>query len=136
MKTETTSGYIFENIILTESIFYRADEIDFSKEIKTEMNIETGLARNNEAILCKVTLEFKAQLEESEVLKGKASMTGIFKQLGTPTLSPEEFCKVNAPAIIFPFIREHIASVTAKAGMMPILIHPVNFAALAKQENK
>ncbi len=48
----------------------------------------------------------------------------------------EEFSKVNAPAIIFPFVRETIADLTLKAGFSPLLLPPINIRALVARENK
>ena len=62
-------------------------------------------------------------------------MVGIF-ECPTETdvqLSIENFSKVNAPAIIFPFVREHLASVSMKAGINPILLPAVNFVKLANK---
>lgn len=40
---------------------------------------------------------------------------------------------INAPAIIFPYIRETIADITRRAGFPPLHLPPVNFVNLAKQ---
>jgi preprotein translocase subunit SecB len=48
-------------------------------------------------------------------------------------MSFEEFTSINAPALIFPYIREHITAITQKAGIKPIIIQPINFVALAKE---
>jgi len=45
-------------------------------------------------------------------------------------------CKVNFPAIIFPFIREYIADITRRAGLKPLVIDPQNFAANIEKEQK
>jgi preprotein translocase subunit SecB len=61
---------------------------------------------------------------------------GTFQKIGTPTLDIKTFGFINAPSIMFPFVREFLAGLSLKAGLKPILLHPVNFAALAGQTKK
>lgn len=41
--------------------------------------------------------------------------------------SLDRYVNVNVAAIIFPFVREHLATITMKAGMAPIFIPSINF---------
>jgi len=45
-------------------------------------------------------------------------------------MNMERFMENHAPALMFPYIREHIAMVTQKAGVKPVLLPPVNIFAL------
>lgn len=54
-------------------------------------------------------------------------MVGLFTVPNNSPLPIEVFTNVNAPAIIFPFLREHLASISMKAGIQPIMLQPVNF---------
>jgi len=47
----------------------------------------------------------------------------------------KEYSNINAPAAIFPYIREAIASTTTKAGIPPVLIPPMNLNLLKKSSN-
>ena len=38
----------------------------------------------------------------------------------------------NTIAIIFPYVRSHISSITSQPGMMPIVLPPMNIAAMLK----
>ncbi|MBI3600442.1 MAG: protein-export chaperone SecB [Nitrospinae bacterium] len=40
---------------------------------------------------------------------------------------------INAPAIIFPYIRETVADITRRAGFPPLHLPPVNFVNIAKK---
>ena len=48
----------------------------------------------------------------------------------------ERFANINAAAIIFPFIRENAATISAKAGMAPIMIPVTNFVKLYEDKKK
>lgn len=47
----------------------------------------------------------------------------------------DKFINVNVAAMIFPFIREHLATTTMKAGMAPIIIPSINFIERYKNKN-
>lgn len=42
---------------------------------------------------------------------------------------------INAPAIIFPYIRETIADLTRRAGFPPLHLQPINFVKLAERQS-
>ena len=49
-----------------------------------------------------------------------------------PTLDEDvkqSLIRVNAPAILFPYIRAYISSLTGLSGLAPIIIPPINMAA-------
>lgn len=55
-------------------------------------------------------------------------MVGIFECIGETLLKDyEEFGRINGAAIIFPYIREHITTLSLKAGIGVIIIPPINF---------
>lgn len=64
-----------------------------------------------------------------------AEMLGSFTISGEPPQKTVDyFGNINGPAIIFPFVREVIASLTVKANIAPILLPAMNFVA-AYEEN-
>lgn len=65
---------------------------------------------------------------DASLLTVTARMDGIFDfNLDGAGPAEDYLANVNAPAIIYPFVREHIASLTAKAGVDALLIPPFNF---------
>ncbi|HLX93906.1 MAG TPA: protein-export chaperone SecB [Puia sp.] len=59
--------------------------------------------------------------------EAKMKIIGVFEKSGEPALSDDVFVKVNAPAIIFPFVREHFATLALKAAIGNVLLPPLNF---------
>lgn len=60
---------------------------------------------------------------------------GVFLFKKTPTKATlNNITKINCPAIIFPYVRETIADITRRAGFAPLHLDPVNFVALAEQQ--
>jgi len=61
-------------------------------------------------------------------------LTGIFSTIkGKENLGLEEFAKVNAPALLLPFAREIISSVTSKTPLPHLLLPPINVFALSRK---
>jgi preprotein translocase subunit SecB len=51
------------------------------------------------------------------------------------TFLSSQFCKINAPAIAFPFIRTYISNTTLNSGFDPIILPSFNFVKIFQEEN-
>jgi len=129
MEPQQTSGYTIEHIILVESNFRRDITIDFDDQAITnnlDMQVEPSATENNQFFVS-LLITLKAQQSEKTVFEFAVKMGGVFSKQGEPALKEEVFKNINAPAILFPFIREHIGISALKAGIGNILLPPVNF---------
>lgn len=122
-------AYKIGNILLVDLKFSRKEVIDFEKEVSNRIDLNTEFSEGDDKgrIIVSVILSLKAIQNEEEVFSVHLKMTGVFMKEGTPTLSEEIFKKVNAPAIIYPFIREQVSSICLKAGLGNVILPPVNF---------
>lgn len=75
--------------------------------------IQTSITNNERSL--SVNLEIEGYFEFNKTLQG---------------VDKENFFKYNAPAILFPYIRAHISSLTALCGIEPIVLPTLNFANL------
>ena len=133
------SGYKVSNIVLLDSKFWRKSNIDFSRANNFDNSVDiknSHVVRENKELLCSVELTYTSLDIDEKIVEAKITMIGLFEKVGEPELTFEQFGKINAPAIIFPFIREHLASLSAKGAMSTIMIPPVNFVALAESAKK
>jgi len=122
-------------ILLIESHFKRETEINFqNKTTKNNINIDIKNTVKEKDINVILTLDFKSYDDVKTNIEAKIIMAGLFEACDSPPISTESFVEVNAPAIIFPFVREHLSTVSLKAGIKPILLPPVNFFELAKSK--
>jgi len=129
MTSQPGYGYRILNILLIESHFNREVLIDFQQPIANNFDVAVNTDKNE------ITNQFGVSVKA--ILKGvqgdkipftiEVTMAGVFEKFGHPPYSDEQFTSINAPAIIFPFIREHISSIAVKAGIGAILLPPVNF---------
>lgn len=126
------SGFNVLNIILVESSFTRVNQVIFDQAtIQNDLNIHVDTAVNGEQINVAETVTITQRCDDIEQVKIKVRMVGLFEHFGDLMIPLETFGKVNGAAIIFPYIREHITSLSQKAGLPPIILPTVNFA---KQE--
>lgn len=138
MENETTPEYTFTKIILIESSFKRVPKVNFvspNYKNNTSINIETQKKDNILSVL--LTISVTSGVNDSVDVETIVKMLGSFeKSTEVNQFDIDTFGKINAPAIIFPFVREHIASLSNKAGIPTILLPPINFVQMAESTNE
>jgi len=82
-----------------------------------------------------VTLHFEgeAKSEASGIYQLDLVYAGIFRVEGFPQDRLRPFLFVDCPAVLFPFVRRLIADLTREGGYPPLLIDPIDFAALYRR---
>lgn len=74
---------------------------------------------------------FKLEHNDEEVFRLQCKHIGKFSvDTDNENMELQTFIENNSVAIMFPYIREHITSVTQKAGIQPIVLPPINIRAL------
>lgn len=125
-----SGGYKVENVILIESSFNR--EISFTSK---DNSVANEIVINHEAFETSMDnkfgvtliLDYNGRQDDKVLCKAKIKMLGIFEKIGEPPLGEDIFKKINAPAVIYPFIREHLNSICLKAGITNVFLPTVNF---------
>lgn len=129
-------GISFDAIILVKENFWRDHIVPDNPELifSVDMNVNTNIEEGNSNTQLIATLTMKN--EEKEVLKLESTFIGIFSvDRENKNMDMEHYLKNNSPALMFPFIREHIATITQKSGVGPVLLPPINILALINQNN-
>lgn len=122
------SGFLIKNLILTDSSFFRINNVAFGDGIKNNFNITIDVSVNDKVITVAEEAILIQTFQEIEQFKFKVKMIGIFECVGESQLTDfDEFGRINGAAIIFPYIREHITNISLKAGIGTIILPPVNF---------
>lgn len=135
------TGYKIERIALIKSNFERENIISINPDsFKPNFDIKIIEGKLNDANKFTVGLNIvytETVLDKtSPQIKADITFVGQFEKFGESKVTIENFTRVNAPAIIFPFIREHLATLSIKASLKPILLEPVNFFDLNKGEKE
>lgn len=133
---KTESGFAIQNIILTESTFTRINNAVF-ENVENNMNINVNVMVNSPTITVEETVDLLQSHEGNEQMKIRVKMVGVFLVVGESKIKDlEVFGRINGASIIFPYIREHITSITQKGGMGAIILPPVNFTNPAIADKK
>ena len=123
------SGYRINSLVLLESNFKRINNVQFGKPMpELKMNINTDVGVQGDIISVAETVTVIQNYNETEQFSFMVRMVGVFECVGESQLKDyDQFGRVNGAAIIFPYIREHISSLSLKAGLGQIILPPVNF---------
>lgn len=131
-KNQLESGFRIQNILLLESSFNRIQAVEFENpDIKQDVDVNLSVSINENIVAVEEKVTFKQILGDVTQVSAVIRMVGVFEKFGESPLDLEQFGNVNAAAIIFPYIREHLTGLSAKAGLGLIFLPPVN---LTKQK--
>lgn len=124
ISTPYASQLKLVDLMIVESSFSRTE-----KEIQDaalEMEIEKDIQKQSEDQY-EITLAVRLKEKNDQIniyVKSKAHFTT--QQENTNLIEK------NTIAIMFPYVRSHISSITSQPGMMPIVLPPMNIAAMLK----
>ncbi|MBT2560594.1 protein-export chaperone SecB [Pedobacter sp. ISL-68] len=129
-------SFQISDIHLLESHFKRDKDIEFNHSYKNNVSIETGhdFEQVTNRLSITVILNYSAGFKGKKYITAKIIMLGVFSCSPDAQLSVDQFSKANGPAIMFPFLREHLASISLKSGVKPIILPAINFIKLVAED--
>lgn len=106
-----------------------------SEAPRIEVNVDVQAAKVADNDVFEVTLKITAsgRTAGSPLFLAELSYGGLFTLQGIPEDSLHPVLLIECPRILFPFARAIIAEVTRDGGFPPLLIQPVDFAAMYRQ---
>ena len=131
------SGFVIENIALLVSNFKRELKVTFDPalvEVKLHVNVEVGVNENTVQVL--ETVQYTQEVESVPEVHMELTMIGVFQKVGDVALDLDTFGRINGAAIIYPYIREHVTNIAAKAGIGLVILPPFNFTANSDKNPK
>ncbi len=106
------------------------------QQAQPAINIQINVTANNasetdyEVIL---SIEGKAETSGTLMFNFELVYAGIFRIQNVPQESLHPFVMIECPRLLFPFARNIIASATRDAGYPPLLLDPIDFVGLYRQ---
>jgi preprotein translocase subunit SecB len=101
------------------------------------INIQVGVTINPIAasdIEVVLKIDGKAELPDKSVLFAfELEYGGVFRIQNVPQESVQPFVMIECPRLLFPFAREIIATTVSNGGFPPLMLDPVDFAGLYRQ---
>ena len=124
IKSEYTSSLVLEKVEIIESAFRKKDfpSEDLEQGLKVGHEIRE-IENGRYEILLNTTVS-----DENEVIYVYVESRALFHIEGADKLSFEQ----NMIAIVFPYIRSYITSITTQPGMSPIVLPAMNIAAMVR----
>ncbi|MFD1253890.1 Protein-export protein SecB [Devosia equisanguinis] len=98
------------------------------------VSISVGVKKQSEEIYAvELTLNAKANRDDTVLFNVELVYGGIFRMKNIPEAQMSGLLMVECPRLIFPFARQVLASVTQQGGFPPLMMEPVDFAAIYRQ---
>ena len=101
-------------------------------EISIKVDVQ---GRNLEGPLFEVVLDIRADCKSGEAVAFilELSYGGVFT-LNVPEQDIRPVLLIECPRILFPFARQILATTTLNGGFLPLMLGPVDFAALYQRQ--
>lgn len=80
-----------------------------------------------------LTLEANAKIDEESIYALELVYGGAFRLKDLPEQAIRPFLFIEGPALLFPFARRLVADLTREGGFAPLMLDPIDFAALYRQ---
>jgi preprotein translocase subunit SecB len=113
-----------------------APEVFLEKESPTiEVNINSA-ARTVQDGLYEVvlTVTITARIKEKTVFLVETAQAGVFQIRNVPQQDIGPLLGIACPNTLFPYARETISTVTARAGFQPVILAPMSFENIYQQQ--
>ncbi len=126
---ESKSKFQFQGFVIRRSLIEQTNEIPSESFNITFLPV--GIVSNSKST-------FQLQLGVRIVDENKAlnievdSVADFYFEKGTEENQLSNYFYMNAPAILFPYIRAYISTLTSLSGLKPLLLPTLNLIGLAK----
>jgi preprotein translocase subunit SecB len=126
--TKDVKSLLFNGILPTE-------QIELSVSIRNPLHISSDNAYVGGLDIL-ISLYFSSEhVESNRIARGRAGVSGYFKVVGESldVETEKNLVRVQIPAVLFPFVRSAISSLTINAGFPGVILPLINVQELAKQ---
>lgn len=128
VRTQYIKDLSFENPNAPNSL--RSEQNQPSINVNVDVDART-LGNSNYEVGLRITAN--ATRGETTLFVVELQYAGVFLIQNFPPERLESVCMIECPRIMFPFARRVIAETTRDGGFAPLLLDPINFAALYRQ---
>jgi preprotein translocase subunit SecB len=124
-----SSGYSLVKVYTPHLEMSHADSTGVGGQTTVNFGVEWRNASDDQLdVMLKMKIEPSGERPEQIVIQ----LVGNFKKVGAPTLSMEEFARLQAVAILFPYLRQHVAALTTSSFFGVYYLPIVNVGKLMK----
>jgi preprotein translocase subunit SecB len=129
IQAKIVSQYVkdlsFENPNIRKLLVSPGDQ----PNVKVEVNVGGQRIDND---LYETSIDFKATATNNlgTIYVIETVYAGLLKIESMPEAALEPFLLISGPSMLFPFLRRLVADVTREGGFPPLMLDPIDFAAL------
>lgn len=119
----------FKNYLIDQCSF-SFKNVSISKEMEFSITPEVSFDKDKHSfeLLMNVAIN-----DKEHYLDINMRIRGFFDYSGEDTNLLRNFIGINAPAILFPYIRSYISNITALGGIQPVIMPTLNMTAVGNQ---
>lgn len=123
-------GIKCDNIFLKSISYKRAES--YSGDVSLELDFNNSYSFSDDKNILIYNLKVNiSEKKPNPIFTLECIITGVFSIIKEKeNMSLEDYCKINAPATLFPFLRETVANVTQRSGLKPFILPPLNIQAV------
>ncbi|MFK8040212.1 MAG: protein-export chaperone SecB [Rickettsiaceae bacterium] len=126
VKAQYIKDLSFEN----PKSFSGFEPLDQAPEIDLSLDLNSNTLEESGHFEIEITIQATAKHKDSNLFLVELQYAGVFHLINIPEDQQQVVLAVHCPAMIFPFARKIIADVTQEGGFQPLMIDPIDFAAL------
>ena len=104
-----------------------------SPELNVNVNVNAKRISETD-VEVELKLEATARRETRPLFITEVTYAGVFQLQNVPSEHLQPIMLIECPRLLFPFARQILADATRQGGFPPLLIDPVDFAALYRQK--
>lgn len=129
--TESNKEFVIEFVAVNESNFYAPVPVyrltqEWQPTANLDLDVKTRVMENNQHEV-DLKIEVAVSIEGTEVFKVNVTQTGAFTIKGYEADEVEHLTQSFCPTVLYPYARETIAGLVAKAGFPQLHLSPVDF---------
>lgn len=139
MEEKKETGIGFQGIFLTKLSFEAFPIKDPGKNMKIHFDIKNNFVPDTQQLQSNLSVKLDLINDEKNGEKTftlEATVLGVFEEQPGSVVKLKDFAEIQAPALLFPYLREVISSTTAKSVVGPFIIPPMNVPVLLKANNE
>ncbi len=122
INTQYESPLKLDTLIISESSFRRSEEV--LRSARLDVNVKRKIDEHSPDHY-KITLELLI-VDDAHQLELRVKCVACF----TTKQNNNALIEKNAIAIMFPYVRSYVSTMTSQPGMSPIVLPPMNIAAM------
>jgi len=115
----------------------QAPQVLLNRGAQPKINISVGVQANpvsGNDVEVELKLDTRAQDGDTVVFAIELVYAGIFRLANIPKENVQALTLIECPRLIFPFARQVVAEASRNGGFPPLLIDPIDFVALYRQQ--